>query len=63
VTLLNCLEREDLPTGDYIYLDVIETISESAVPLHEDSFDGEQDSCWRLNTEGYFELVRGRRRT
>jgi hypothetical protein len=53
------LEQEELPEGDYVYLDVIETMSESAVPLPDDWFDGEHDSRWRLNLDGYLERVRG----
>lgn len=56
--LLSRLRQEELPTGDYVYVDVIETISASAVPLPEDWFDGERDSRWRLNADGCFELLR-----
>lgn len=62
VQVLKRLEQEDLPDGDYLYVDVIETISEVATPLPEDWFDGEQDSRWRINADGYFELVRGPQR-
>lgn len=62
MALLNRLQQEELPEGDYVYLDVIETISNAAVTLPVDSFEGEQDSRWRLNADGYFELVRGPQR-
>lgn len=59
VALFRRLEREELPEGDYLYVDVIETMSESALLLPEDWFNGEHDSRWRLNADGYFELVGG----
>lgn len=57
ITLLKRLEREDLPDGDYLYVDVIETISDISVPLPEEWFDGERDSRWRINADGCFEAV------
>ncbi len=60
--LLRRLNREKLPEGDYVYLDVIETASECAVRLPLDWFAGEHDSRWRLNVDDYYEHVRGPRR-
>jgi hypothetical protein len=57
--LLQRLDREHLPEGDYLYVDLIETLSDAAIPLPEAWFDHERDSRWRLNADGYFELVRG----
>jgi hypothetical protein len=51
------LEKEDLPEGDYLYLDVIETASNTAVPLRDDWFRGPNDTRWRLNSEAYFERI------
>jgi hypothetical protein len=59
VELLDRLKQESLPEGDYLYIDVIDTMSNSAVPLPDDWFSSDHDSRWRLNTHGYFELVRG----
>jgi hypothetical protein len=61
--LLKRLDREELPQGDYVYVDLIETMSEAAVPLPEAWFDDERDSRWRLNADGFFELVRGHLRS
>lgn len=59
VGLLDRLEREDLPAGDDLYVDVIETISQSAVPLPNGWLDSERDTRWRINEDGHFESVRG----
>jgi hypothetical protein len=56
--LLRRLNQAELPEGDYVYVDVIETASPSATPLPQDWFAGEHDSRWRLNSVGYFEQVR-----
>jgi hypothetical protein len=63
VKLLQRLDREDLPNDEYLYLDVIETMSEAARSLPDEWFDGEHDSRWRPNADGYFESVRGPRRS
>jgi hypothetical protein len=57
--LLRRLHQAELPEGDYVYVDVIETASASAMPLPEGWFAGERDSRWRLSAEGYFVQVRG----
>jgi hypothetical protein len=57
--LLKRLEAEKLPEGDYVYVDVIETLSEQAIPLGEEWFVGSRDSRWRVNADGYFECVCG----
>jgi hypothetical protein len=56
--LLRRLNQAELPEGDYVYLDVIETASASAMPLPQDWFAGERDSRWRLSPENYFGQVR-----
>jgi hypothetical protein len=53
------INRHKLPEGHYFYVDVIETASESAVPLPEQWFDGPRDTRWRLSEDGAYELVRG----
>lgn len=53
--LLRRVENEELPGGDYVFVDVIETMSASAAALDDDWFRGDQDSRWRLNDDGYFE--------
>jgi hypothetical protein len=53
------MERHDLPDGHYFYVEVIETLSEEAVPLPESWFSGERDRRWRCNADGYYELVHG----
>lgn len=55
-------EQGEMPEGEYFWVDVIETISSSATTLPDDWFDGPNDNRWRLNDEGYFELVRGQGR-
>ncbi len=57
--LLRRLDQAELPDGDYVYVDVIETASASAMPLPEEWFAGERDSRWRLGLDGYFAQVRG----
>lgn len=57
VRLLKRLEHEDLPDSDYLYVEVIETISGISVPLPEKWFDGERDSRWRINADGCFDAV------
>jgi hypothetical protein len=53
------LQRHDLPTGQYFRVEVIETLSEHAIPLPEEWFAGEHDRRWRCNAAGYYELVHG----
>lgn len=51
--------RADPPTSHVFRIDVVETISESAVPLPGDIFDGERDRRWNVNREnGTYERVR-----
>jgi hypothetical protein len=52
-------EQGELPEGEYFWVDVIDTISETAVPLPESWFDGPNDNRWRMSDEGQFEMVRG----
>lgn len=55
----------DFPDGDYLYVDVIDTMSASleegpALPLPDSWFsEHPRDSRWRYNPAGYFECVRG----
>ncbi len=60
VAAIEELERHDLPDGHYFYVEVIEALSELAVPLPEAWFAGERDRRWRCNAEGYYELAHGR---
>lgn len=53
------LDRHDLPTGHCFRVEVIETLSEVAVPLPEEWFAGGRDRRWRCNAEGYYEMVHG----
>jgi hypothetical protein len=56
--LEQALEREDVPTGDYFYVDAVESISDAAVPLPRDIFDGERDRRWVVNRDaGTYELL------
>lgn len=57
--LFTRLDEEELPDGDYLYCDVIETASDSAVPLPSDCLDGDRDTRWRLNSQGVFEPADG----
>lgn len=57
MALLKRFDEADLPEGEYVYVEVIETISESAVQTSPEWFDCPQDTPWRLNLEGYFERV------
>lgn len=57
VALLNRLDEEELPDGDYLYCDVIETASDSAVPLPSDCLNGDRDTRWKLNSQGVFEAT------
>lgn len=57
--LLRRLNQIELPVGDYLYLDVIETMSASAMPVPLEWFAGEHDSRWRLGGGDCFERVRG----
>jgi hypothetical protein len=41
-----------VPSGDYFYLHVIETVSREAVPLPPNIFDGDRDLRWVANREG-----------
>jgi hypothetical protein len=51
------VEREDPPTGEYFFVDVIETASTSAVPLPRNIFDGERDRRWIVNRDaGTYDL-------
>ncbi len=63
IELLELLEQEELPEGDYLYLDVIETASPHAVPLPDEWFAGVNDTRWRLDVDGRFRQVRGPRRS
>jgi hypothetical protein len=47
VAAIEELERHDLPEGHYFYVEVIETLSEVAVPLPEPWFAGDRDRRWR----------------
>lgn len=40
---------DDAPSGDYFYIEAIETISREAVPLPRQLFDGERDQRWIVN--------------
>jgi hypothetical protein len=55
--LINRIQQEDLPEGDYLYCDVIEAISEVATPIPTDLLDGSRDSRWRRNVQGFFVRV------
>jgi hypothetical protein len=59
VAIIEELERHDLPEGHYFYVEVIETLSQDAVPLPEAWFCGERDRRWRHNADGYYELIYG----
>jgi len=59
VAAIEEMERHDLPDGHYFYVEVIETLSQEAVPLPEAWFSGERDRRWRCNAEGYYELIHG----
>jgi hypothetical protein len=50
-------DREELPEGGYVYVDVIETLITSAVPLPDDWFAGEHDSRWRW-LAGQYDQIR-----
>lgn len=45
-------DRGDVPDGDYLYVDAIETISPDAVPLPDDFFDGPRDSRYAFDAAG-----------
>lgn len=55
--LLGRLESEELPAGDYVFVDVIETISDNAVPLPAEWFSGPRDRRFRLGPDRRFEQV------
>jgi hypothetical protein len=59
VTAIEELERHDLPDGHYFRVEVIETLSQEAVPLAESWFSGERDRRWRCNADGHYELIDG----
>jgi hypothetical protein len=40
-----------VPEGDYRYVDVITTMSEQAVALPENMFDGPRDSRWQFDAD------------
>jgi hypothetical protein len=45
------LETEDVPEGEYFYVDVVEAVSDTAVGLPSGIFDGEHDCRWVVNRE------------
>lgn len=49
--LEEAMEREDVPTGSYLRLDVVEAISDTAVQLPRTIFNGERDNRWVVNRE------------
>jgi hypothetical protein len=56
--LEQALESKDVPSGEYFHLDVVEAISEEAVPLPRNIFDAELDRRWIVNREaGVYELL------
>jgi hypothetical protein len=53
VAVIEELERHDLPDGHYFCVEVIETLSQEAVPLPDNWFSGERDRRWRCNDEDF----------
>lgn len=49
------LEKGEIEEGDYLYTEVFTAVSETAVPLPRNVFDGPQDSRWDFDaaTENY----------
>lgn len=45
-------ERGEVPEGDYRYVDVITTMSDQAVALPGNVFDGPKDSRWEFDAHG-----------
>jgi hypothetical protein len=43
------LAAGDVPSGEYFYVEVVETISRDAVPLPREIFDGSDDRRWIVN--------------
>lgn len=49
---------EAVPSGEYVYLHVVETASEEAVPLPRNILDAERDRRWVVNREaGRYDLL------
>jgi hypothetical protein len=47
-----------VPSGEYLYLHVVETASEEAVPLPRNILDAERDRRWVANREaGRYDLL------
>jgi hypothetical protein len=59
MALLRRLNQEHLTDGDYVYVDVIETVGGEAVALPPEWFAGDRDSRWALDENGYYHRVRG----
>ena len=59
MALLRRLNQEHFPDGDYVYVDVIETVGGEAVALPPEWFAGDRDSRWALDENGYYQRVRG----
>jgi hypothetical protein len=56
--LSEIVEREDPPSGEYFFVDVVETASRSAVPLPRNTLDGERDRRWAANWDaGTYDLL------
>jgi hypothetical protein len=56
--LEEALRTKDVPSGEYLYLHVVETASEEAVPLPRNILDAEPDSRWVPNREaGTYEML------
>jgi hypothetical protein len=49
--LAEAVRREDPPSGEYVYLHVVETGSDEAVPLPRDILDADRDIRWVPNRE------------
>lgn len=43
--------EDKIPTGEYWSVDVIRTISDEAVPLPDNFFNGPRDTCWAYDEE------------
>jgi hypothetical protein len=43
--------EDEIPTGEYWCVDVIRTISDEAVPLPDNFFDGPRDTLWAYDAE------------
>lgn len=55
--LIERIQQETLPEGDYLYCDVIETVSDSATRIPDELLNGARDTRWRLGSDGYFASV------